>query len=70
VTVWRWLLVGLVLLTRPDGKPLWIVDTNIVAIGQAIGGPPQANAEVFTGAGTYWVRETPFAVAKKLGWKP
>ena len=66
-----WLLVlGLVLLTKPDGKSLWIVDTNVIAVGSSIGGPPGANAEVFTGGGIYWVRETPFAVARKLGWKP
>lgn len=61
-------LFAVLLLTKPDGGPIWIVDSQIAAIFAApgIGGSPTA---VATLAGTFYVRESAETIAVQLGWK-
>jgi hypothetical protein len=58
----------LVLLTAPDGSPLWIVEDNVTAIGEVPQGSaaPQAHAAIFTMGGIFYVRETPAEAAKAI----
>jgi uncharacterized protein YlzI (FlbEa/FlbD family) len=65
---WRPLLFAALLFTKPDGSPIYIVDSNIVAVLSlpSVGGAPTA---VVTMGGTFYVRESVEAVADKLGRK-
>ena len=67
--VWLPLLGLLLLLTKPDGGRIWIVDTQVVAVF-ALPGVGAASTLVTTLGGSFFVREAPEVVAEKLGWKP
>lgn len=65
------LLGAAILLTRPDGKPLWVAEANIVAVGGAsmgAGADRRANTIIFTMGTPLYVREAPDVVVQKLGW--
>lgn len=64
-----WLLFAVILLTRPDGGPIWIVDNQVVAV-LAAKGVGAASTMIATLGGPFFVREAPEEVAAKLGWKP
>jgi len=66
----RWLpfVLGLLLLTKPDGGRIWIVDNQVVAV-LALPGVGAAPTAVATLNGTFFVRERPETVAEQLGWR-
>lgn len=63
----RWpLLFGLVMLTKPDGGHVWIVENQIVAV-TLLPHVGKAPTMVTTLNGTFYVREPPEAVVAKIG---
>jgi hypothetical protein len=68
------ILLGVaVLLTKPDGTPLWVAESNVVAVGSAsskVGADPRAKSVIFTTSVPLYVREPPDVVVKKFGWTP
>lgn len=64
-----WLpLIAAILLTKPDGGGIWIVGEQVAAVFAAKG-VGAANTAIVTLGGTFFVRESPEAVAVRLGWR-
>lgn len=61
--------LALLLLTKPDGGRIWIVDSQIVAVLE-LHGVGASDTAVVTLGGAYFVREPAAAIAAKLGWRP
>ena len=57
------ILFALLLLTKPDGGPIWFAKEQIVAITSGIGGA--TTTAVITLNGTFYVKETPEIAVKK-----
>lgn len=67
----RWLTVlALLLLHSPDGRRIWILDNQVVAVVEAQGLGGASSTLVTTLNGSFYVRESAQDVAAKLGWKP
>lgn len=67
---WWVVLFAVLVFHSADGTPVYIVDSQIVAVRTAkdLGG--SAPTLIIMMAGSAFVRESPEDVAKKLGWKP
>jgi hypothetical protein len=67
----RWLIVlALLLFHSPDGRRIWIVDSQIVAVLEAQGLGGVSPTLITTLSSSFFVRESAEDVAKQLGWKP
>lgn len=65
----KWLLLfGVILLTKPDGGPVWIVVEQVAGV-LSVKHVGATDAAIVTLGGTFYVREPPEEVAAKLGWK-
>jgi hypothetical protein len=68
---WWWALLFAVLVFHStDGTPVYIVDSQIVAIRSAKGYGFDGPTLILLMSGSAVVRESPEDVAKQLGWKP
>lgn len=66
-----WALFGLVLLTRPDGSPVWVHPEAALRVESALGTDkgaevPKAKSKVSGHSGVFWVKETPEEVVRLL----
>jgi hypothetical protein len=55
--------------TRPDGKPIWVVPSQVIMVTPAIDlprGPYNARTQIRTSSGDVWVADEPAAVVKRL----
>jgi len=57
------ILFALLLLTKPDGGPIWFAKEQIVVITSGIGGA--TITEIITSNGRFYVKESPEIVVKK-----
>ena len=57
------ILFALLLLTKPDGGPIWFAKEQIVAITRGIGGA--TTTAIITLNGTFYVKETPKIAVKE-----
>ncbi len=68
--IWRALLLGAaVVLTQPDGNQVWVAESQVISVRPTPRGMGPGPTLVTTVNGVLFVRETPTAVAVKLGWK-
>lgn len=65
----RWpIAVALLMLTRPDGEPIWIVPDQVVSVTRAVPRERSAGAasDIQTLSGLFGVREEPAEIVRRL----
>lgn len=67
---WLSLLFAVLVFHSANGTPVYVVDSQVVAVRSAQGFGGDGPTLILLMSGSAFVRESPEEVAAKLGWKP